>query len=163
MRPSPSAASRRRASSRAPRRQRARRRRHGRRASSRPGPVNPARKSGAASRFSAARRLLSAARPWRPRPQCRSLRPEAQRRSSWGASITPPMKTLLAVLALTAALAASAFAQDTPRSGGELIFVVAAEPPSFAANHQDTFASLHPRAPQYHTLLRAETSDPTGT
>jgi peptide/nickel transport system substrate-binding protein len=73
------------------------------------------------------------------------------------------MKTLLAVLALVAALAASAFAQDTPRSGGELIFVVAAEPPSFDAHQEETFAMLHPGAPQYNTLLRTDPTDRTGT
>jgi hypothetical protein len=35
------------------------------------------------------------------------------------------------VLAVAAALVVPTHAQDRPRSGGELVFVVAAEPPSF--------------------------------
>src|SRR5262249_35801211 len=49
------------------------------------------------------------------------------------------------------------------RSGGELIFVVAAEPPSFDAHQEETFAMLHPGAPQYNTLLRTDPTDKTGT
>ena len=56
------------------------------------------------------------------------------------------MKTLLTVLALVSLLATSAVAQE-PRRGGELIFVVAAEPPSFDAHQEETFAMLHPGAP----------------
>ena len=65
------------------------------------------------------------------------------------------------LLALTAA--APAIAQDKPRSGGELIFVVAAEPPSFDAHREETFAMLHPGAPQYNTLMRVDPTDRTGT
>ena len=61
------------------------------------------------------------------------------------------------------ATAPSARAQDKPRSGGELIFVVAAEPPSFDAHQEETFAMLHPGAPQYNTLMRVDPTDRTGT
>jgi len=73
------------------------------------------------------------------------------------------MKTLLTVLALVSLLATSAVAQETPRRGGELIFVVAAEPPSFDAHQEETFAMLHPGAPQYNTLMRVDPTDRTGT
>jgi peptide/nickel transport system substrate-binding protein len=73
------------------------------------------------------------------------------------------MKTVLTALALLSILATSALAQDTPRRGGELIFVVAAEPPSFDAHQEETFAMLHPGAPQYNTLLRIDPTDKTGT
>src|SRR5205809_877565 len=72
------------------------------------------------------------------------------------------MKTLLTVLALVSLLATSAVAQE-PRRGGELIFVVAAEPPSFDAHQEETFAMLHPGAPQYNTLMRVDPTDRTGT
>ena len=54
-------------------------------------------------------------------------------------------------------------AQEQPRPGGELIFVVAAEPPSFDAHREETFAMLHPGAPYYNTLLRVDPTDRTGT
>src|SRR5215813_6999013 len=73
------------------------------------------------------------------------------------------MKTLLTVLVLIVAVITPAGAQDQPRSGGELIFVVAAEPPSFDAHQEETFAMLHPGAPQYNTLMRVDPFDRTGT
>ena len=72
------------------------------------------------------------------------------------------IRTCVAMLA-TLAAAAPASAQDKPRYGGELIFVVAAEPPSFDGHQEETFAMLHPGAPQYNTLLRVEPTDRTGT
>src|SRR5207253_8127161 len=80
-----------------------------------------------------------------------------------GASIIPPMTTFLTALALVLLLVTPAAAQDSPRRGGELIFVVAAEPPSFDAHQEETFAMLHPGAPQYNTLLRVDPTDRTGT
>src|SRR5215472_2712107 len=53
--------------------------------------------------------------------------------------------------------------QDKPRYGGELVFVVAAEPPSFDAHREETFGMLHPGAPHYNTLLRVDPFDRTGT
>ncbi|HEX9420171.1 MAG TPA: ABC transporter substrate-binding protein, partial [Methylomirabilota bacterium] len=70
--------------------------------------------------------------------------------------------TGLAMLA-TLGAPAPASAQDKPRYGGELIFVVPAEPPSFDAHQEETFAMLHPGAPQYNTLLRVDPTDRTGT
>jgi peptide/nickel transport system substrate-binding protein len=50
-----------------------------------------------------------------------------------------------------------------PRAGGELIFVVPGEPPSYDAHREETFALIHPAAPHYNTLLRIDPLDPTGT
>ena len=71
------------------------------------------------------------------------------------------LRTIAIVLTLGAA--SVGFAQERPRSGGELIFVVAAEPPSFDGHGEETFAMLHPGAPQYNTLLRTDPTDKTGT
>ena len=60
-------------------------------------------------------------------------------------------------------LAPAVAAQETPRSGGELVFVVPAEPPSFDAHREESFALLHPAAPLYNTLLRVDPDDPTAT
>jgi peptide/nickel transport system substrate-binding protein len=73
------------------------------------------------------------------------------------------MTTFMTALALVSLLVTPAAAQETPRRGGELVFVVAAEPPSFDAHQEETFAMLHPGAPQYNTLLRVDPTDRTGT
>jgi len=75
----------------------------------------------------------------------------------------PAMTTFLTALALVSLLVTPAAAQETPRRGGELVFVVAAEPPSFDAHQEETFAMLHPGAPQYNTLMRVDPTDRTGT
>jgi peptide/nickel transport system substrate-binding protein len=74
------------------------------------------------------------------------------------------MRVLTALLlALLAAATAGPAAAQTPRAGGELIFVVPAEPPSYDAHRETTFALLHPAAPHYSTLLRTDPADRTGT
>src|SRR5207302_9734642 len=80
-----------------------------------------------------------------------------------GAAVILPMTALLSALVLRSVLAPPAGAQDKPRAGGELVFVVAAEPPSFDAHQEETFAMLHPGAPQYSTLMRVDPADRTGT
>src|SRR5215831_17572352 len=54
-------------------------------------------------------------------------------------------------------------AQDKPHYGGELVFVVPGEPPSYDAHREETFALIHPAAPHYNTLLRTDPTDKTGT
>ncbi len=52
-------------------------------------------------------------------------------------------------------------AGEKPQSGGTLTFVVNAEPPSFDAHKETTFALLHPAAPHYSTLYRFDPNDLT--
>jgi len=66
-------------------------------------------------------------------------------------------------LALTVVWTAFADAQDKPRYGGELTFVVPSEPPSYDAHAEETFGVMHPIAPHYNTLLRVDPFDKTGT
>ena len=47
--------------------------------------------------------------------------------------------------------------------GGELIFPVPSEPPSYDGHREETFGLIHPIAPHYNTLLRVDPTDPTGT
>jgi peptide/nickel transport system substrate-binding protein len=54
-------------------------------------------------------------------------------------------------------------AQERPRYGGELVFVVPTEPASYDAHREGTFALVHPLAPVYSTLLRFDPFDRTGT
>jgi peptide/nickel transport system substrate-binding protein len=56
-----------------------------------------------------------------------------------------------------------AAAQDKPRRGGELVFVVPSEPPSYDAHQEETFGVIHPMAPHYNTLVRVDPFDKTGT
>ncbi len=67
------------------------------------------------------------------------------------------------VLVAVVALAGPAVAQERPRYGGELIFVVPSEPPSYDAHQEETFGVIHPIAPHYNTLLRVDPFDRTGT
>src|SRR6266436_3153717 len=67
-------------------------------------------------------------------------------------------RAVLAIL-LLAAGALPAAAQESPRFGGELVFVVPAEPPTYDAHREETFAIVHPAAPHYSTLLRVDPFD----
>ncbi|MBI4280440.1 MAG: ABC transporter substrate-binding protein [Armatimonadetes bacterium] len=65
------------------------------------------------------------------------------------------------VLGLAAVLVAGVVTLPTfsapapvPRRGGELPFVVAAEPPSFDGHRENTYAMIHVTAPHYSTLLK---------
>jgi peptide/nickel transport system substrate-binding protein len=69
---------------------------------------------------------------------------------------------LVSVLLTLIVLAAPALAQQ-PRSGGELVFVVPSEPPSYDAHQEETFGLIHPTAPHYNTLLRVDPTDKSGT
>ncbi|MBM4443140.1 MAG: ABC transporter substrate-binding protein, partial [Candidatus Rokubacteria bacterium] len=66
------------------------------------------------------------------------------------------------ILLGAAAFAAPALAQ-TPRNGGELVFVVPSEPPSYDAHQEETFGVIHPMAPHYSTLLKVDPFDKSGT
>ena len=68
---------------------------------------------------------------------------------------------VIVFLALVSALPVAA--QEKPRHGGELIFVVPSNPPSFDAHREETFGTIHPIAPHYNTLLRTDPLDKTGT
>src|SRR5262245_63774185 len=74
-------------------------------------------------------------------------------------------RLILTCFAIGASLAAigPAHAQEKPRPGGELVFVGAAEPPSFDGHREETFGMLHPVGPHYNTLLRVDPTDKTGT
>jgi peptide/nickel transport system substrate-binding protein len=73
-------------------------------------------------------------------------------------------RVFVLVIALMIGLAAApAGAQDKPRLGGELVFVVPSEPPSYDAHQEETFGVTHPMSPHYSTLLRTDPVDKTGT
>src|SRR5213596_1813063 len=70
---------------------------------------------------------------------------------------------VLSVAIVLLLVAMPADAQDKPRHGGELVFVVPSEPPSYDAHQEETFGVIHPVAPHYSTLLRVDPMDKTGT
>jgi peptide/nickel transport system substrate-binding protein len=72
------------------------------------------------------------------------------------------LRLCVAALLTLLALPAAAPAQQ-PRPGGELIFPVPSEPPSYDGHRESTFGLIHPIAPHYNTLLRVDPTDPTGT
>jgi peptide/nickel transport system substrate-binding protein len=79
-------------------------------------------------------------------------------RSRWIASVFVAL-----VLGLTTMCPGSAGAQDKPRYGGQLDFVVPSEPPSYDAHAEETFGVIHPIAPHYNLLVRVDPFDRTGT
>jgi peptide/nickel transport system substrate-binding protein len=62
--------------------------------------------------------------------------------------------TSAAPTAVAVAPAAATTTGETPRRGGELVYVVSAEPPSFDGHKETTFAVIHPVSPHYSTLLK---------
>src|SRR5436190_3903276 len=82
-------------------------------------------------------------------------------RTTLEGSMRPRLGLLIGILA--ALLAAPAGAQERPRYGGELVFAVPSEPPSYDGHREETFGVIHPMAPHYNTLLRTDPNDKTGT
>lgn len=70
---------------------------------------------------------------------------------------------VVALAALLVVAGTALGAEDKPRQGGELIFVVPSQPPSYDAHQEETFGVIHPMAPHYNTLLRVDPFDKTGT
>jgi len=75
----------------------------------------------------------------------------------------PPLARALGAALVLLIAVIPAGAQDKPRTGGELVFVVPSEPPSYDAHQEETFGVIHPIAPHYNTLLRTDPNDKTGT
>src|ERR1043165_6319232 len=78
--------------------------------------------------------------------------------------MTPGVLRLwLAVLGL-ALTAMPAAAEDTPRYGGTLTFMIPADaPPTFDAQREQTYATIHSAAPFYSTLIRINPKNPGST
>src|SRR5919106_3869057 len=62
-----------------------------------------------------------------------------------------------------AALLSFPLQAQSPRNGGELVFPVPSEPPSYDGHREETFGLIHPIAPFYNTLIRVDPNDRTGT
>src|SRR5216683_1910500 len=67
---------------------------------------------------------------------------------------TEPAKPAAPAAPTAAPAAAASKPAETPRRGGELVYVVSAEPPSYDGHKETTFAVIHPVSPHYSTLLK---------
>ena len=66
-----------------------------------------------------------------------------------------------AVAVFAAGSGPSAVAAETPKPGGTLTYVIAADaPPSFDGHREQTFAMIHPVAPFYSLLVRVNPENP---
>ena len=64
-----------------------------------------------------------------------------------------PGTALVAAVAVAALAACAPASAETPKSGGTLKFAVVGEPPTSDCHATGTFATVHPVAPHYSTLL----------
>jgi peptide/nickel transport system substrate-binding protein len=72
--------------------------------------------------------------------------------------------TLLLALSLQALAPTQTLADDTPKRGGILTFMIPADaPPSFDGHREATFATIHAVAPFYSVLVRADPQNPAST
>src|ERR1041384_4139644 len=74
-----------------------------------------------------------------------------------------PLPSMLILFVVLAAGVLPLAAQDKPRSGGELVFVVPSEPPHYDGHQEETVGVTRPIAPHCNTLLRVDPFDKTGT
>src|SRR2546430_7612228 len=76
----------------------------------------------------------------------------------------PGFRLAAAVAGLTALASTSGQAEETPRYGGTLTYMVPADaPPSFDAQREQTYPTIHSAAPFYSTLIRVNPDDPAST
>src|SRR5580698_7040523 len=80
------------------------------------------------------------------------------------ATLTGGLRAALLGAALVAGAASPAAADETPKRGGILTFMIPADaPPSFDGHREATFATIHAVAPFYSVLIRANPENPADT
>src|SRR5216110_3237366 len=68
------------------------------------------------------------------------------------------------VFAAAVVFAMPAAAEETPKRGGTLTYMIPADaPPSFDAQREETYATIHSAAPFYSTLIRINPKNPGST
>ena len=73
-------------------------------------------------------------------------------------------RSFAACLAMVLSLGLPALADDTPKRGGTLTYMIPADsPPSFDGHRENTFATIHAMAPFYSVLIRANPENPSDT
>src|SRR5919199_1167247 len=69
-----------------------------------------------------------------------------------------------ATVSAVLALAAPVIADEAPKRGGTLTYMIPADaPPSFDGHREATFATVHAVAPFYSVLIRANPENPAST
>src|SRR5207302_6791181 len=88
----------------------------------------------------------------------------APQRSDMGHHGKKSAKLAAILCAAVAAAPVAAPAEETPKNGGILTYVIPADaPPSFDAHRETTFATIHSAAPFYSVLIRVGPNDPSST
>src|SRR5436190_13017799 len=73
-------------------------------------------------------------------------------------------RSAIAALIAGLVLAFPAGAEETPKRGGTLTYMIPADaPPSFDAHRESTFATVHAGAPFYSLLVRINPDNPAST
>jgi peptide/nickel transport system substrate-binding protein len=71
---------------------------------------------------------------------------------------------LAACLAVLPWLSSPAVAEEAPKTGGTLTYMIPADaPPSFDGHRENTFATIHAVAPFYSVLIRVNPENPAST
>src|ERR1700730_9870007 len=79
-------------------------------------------------------------------------------RRGWGKS------AMLAVILAAAGFAPAALADEEPKRGGILNYMIPADaPPSLDGHREATYATVHSAAPFYSVLIRLNPEDPSST
>jgi peptide/nickel transport system substrate-binding protein len=78
--------------------------------------------------------------------------------------MTPGFWLWAAGLGVALVVTAPARAEETPKYGGTLIYMIPADsPPSFDAQREETYATIHAAAPFYSVLIRINPENPGST
>ena len=73
-------------------------------------------------------------------------------------------RSFAACVAILLSWGLPAFADDTPKRGGILTYMIPADsPPSFDGHRENTFATVHAVAPFYSVLIRVNPENPAAT
>src|SRR6476469_9953728 len=73
-------------------------------------------------------------------------------------------RSAAAGLAAMLCLGSAALAEESPKRGGWLNFMIPADaPPSYDGHRENTFATIHAVAPFYSVLLRVNPENPAST
>ena len=77
----------------------------------------------------------------------------------------PQVQLAARIIALFAlAIVTPATAEEKPKSGGTLTYMIPADaPPSFNGHREATYATVHSAAPFYSVLIRVDPSKPAST
>jgi peptide/nickel transport system substrate-binding protein len=74
------------------------------------------------------------------------------------------IRTFIGAGAMLGLLSGPLLADETPKRGGILTYVIPADsPPSFDGHRENTFATIHAMAPFYSVLIRANPENPSDT